>query len=47
MMVQALGLMLGSSFIFLTGTTREVGVLMLWMTVFGFCKGLHDADKSI
>ncbi len=44
MIVQALGLVAGSSFIFLTGTTQEVGMLLLWMTVFGFCKGLYDAN---
>jgi MFS family permease len=44
MMIQAAGLVLGSSFIFLTGTTRDVGALMLWMTIFGFCKGLYDAN---
>jgi MFS family permease len=44
MQVQALGLFLGASFIFLTGYTRDVKALMLWMTIFGFCKGLYDAN---
>jgi len=44
MMLQAAGLILGSSFIFLSGTTREVGTLMLAMTIFGFSKGLYDAN---
>ncbi|MSU21769.1 MAG: MFS transporter [Pedosphaera sp.] len=44
MMVQVTGLVLGSAFIFLTGTTRNVGALMVWMTIFGFCKGLYDAN---
>jgi hypothetical protein len=44
MMVQALGLFVGSGFVFLTGTTRDVGALMLWMTLFGFCKGLYDSN---
>ncbi len=44
MLVQALGLLSGAGFVFLTGTTREVGVLMFAMSVFGFCKGLYDAN---
>ncbi|MEO8429247.1 MAG: MFS transporter [Verrucomicrobiota bacterium] len=44
MMLQAAGLILGSSFIFLSGTTRDVGTLMLAMTIFGFSKGFYDAN---
>ena len=43
-LVQASGLLAGSTFVFLTGTTAAVGHLMLWMTIFGFCKGLYDAN---
>lgn len=44
MMVQALGLICGSGFVFLTGTTKDVTFLVLWMAIFGFCKGLYDAN---
>src|SRR5262249_15179589 len=43
-MVQALGLSSGAIFIFLTAHARAVGALMLWMTIFGFCKGLYDSN---
>jgi MFS family permease len=43
-MVQAAGLLLGSGFVFLVGTTREVGTLLLAMTLFGLCKGLYDSN---
>ena len=43
-MVQAAGLAIGASFVFLTGHTRDVKALMLWMTLFGFCKGLYDSN---
>jgi MFS family permease len=42
--VQAAGLAIGSVFVFFTGMTRDVRVLMLVMTIFGFCKGLYDAN---
>jgi MFS family permease len=42
--VQAAGLAIGSVFVFFTGMTRDVGALMLVMTIFGFCKGLYDAN---
>ena len=42
--VQAAGLTIGSVFVFFTGMTRDVGALMLVMTIFGFCKGLYDAN---
>ncbi len=44
MLTQALGLVCGAGFVFLTGTTRDVKALMVWMTVFGFCKGIYDAN---
>lgn len=44
MMVQALGLLVGASFVFLVGTTRDVPTLIGAMAVFGFCKGLYDAN---
>jgi MFS family permease len=44
MMLQAGGLLLGSGFVFLSGTTRDLGTLMLAMTLFGFCKGFYDAN---
>jgi MFS family permease len=44
MMVQMLGLTAGSAFIFLTGTTRDVKILLVTMTIFGFLKGLYDAN---
>jgi MFS family permease len=43
MLVQALGLLFGAGFVFLVGTTRHVGILLLAMTVFGFCKGFYDS----
>jgi MFS family permease len=44
MLVQAGGLLAGSSFVFLVGYTRDVSTLILAMTVFGLCKGLYDAN---
>jgi len=44
LMTQALGLLLGTPFIFLTGWTLEVLFLVQAMTAFGFCKGLYDAN---
>lgn len=41
---QALGLCVGVPFIFLTGWTLSVPVLVLAMTGFGFFKGLYDAN---
>ena len=43
-LVQALGLVLGSVFVFFVGSTRSVGVLLLTMTLFGACKGLYDSN---
>jgi MFS family permease len=44
MRVQALGLFLGSVFVFLVGTTTDVTVLLAGMTLFGLCKGLYDSN---
>jgi MFS family permease len=44
MLTQALGLFLGVPFIFLTGWTLSVPVLVLAMLGFGFFKGLYDAN---
>jgi MFS family permease len=44
MLVQAFGLLVGASFVSLVGWTRDVGILLLSMTLFGLCKGLYDAN---
>jgi MFS family permease len=44
MLVQALGLFLGAAFVFLVGTTQNVSVLLLVMSLFGLCKGLYDSN---
>ncbi len=44
MMTQALGLLGGSTFIFLVGSTSNVTTLLVAMTFFGFCKGLYDSN---
>jgi MFS family permease len=44
MLTQAIGLSLGVPFLFLTGWTREVPVLVLAMIGFGYFKGLYDAN---
>jgi MFS family permease len=44
MLVQSLGLLTGSSFIFLVGTTQQHTTLILAMTLFGLCKGIYDAN---
>lgn len=44
MMVQALGLLCGVPFIFLTGWTLSVPVLIIAMCGFGFFKGMYDAN---
>jgi MFS family permease len=44
MLTQALGLAAGVPFLFLTGWTLSVPVLVLAMTGFGFAKGLYDAN---
>jgi MFS family permease len=44
MMTQAVGLMLGVPFIFLTGWTLSVPILILGLIGFGYFKGLYDAN---
>jgi MFS family permease len=44
MLVQALGLLVGSVFVFLVGTTENVKVLIPVMALFGVCKGVYDAN---
>jgi MFS family permease len=44
MLTQGIGLMLGVPFIFVTGQTQSVQVLVLAMIGFGYCKGLYDAN---
>jgi MFS family permease len=44
MITQALGLLLGVPFIFLTGWTFSVPLLILAMCGFGFFKGMYDAN---
>jgi MFS family permease len=43
MMVQALGLLVGATFVFLVGQTGSTTMLLFAMTVFGFCKGFYDS----
>ena len=43
MMVQALGLMVGSVFVFLVGNTRSSTTLIVAMTIFGAAKGFYDS----
>jgi len=44
MMAQAAGLALGVPFIFLTGWTLSVPVLVLALAGFGYFKGMYDAN---
>ena len=44
MLIQSAGLILGAPFIFLTGWTLNVPVLILAMVCFGFFKGMYDAN---
>jgi MFS family permease len=44
MMVQAMGLLLGSSFVFIVGTTTDMVTLLAAMALFGFSKGLYDSN---
>src|SRR5262249_46138346 len=44
MFVQAAGLLAGVPFVYLTGWTLSVPVLVAAMTAFGFFKGLYDAN---
>jgi predicted MFS family arabinose efflux permease len=44
MLTQALGLLIGVPFVFLTGWTLSIPVLILAMAGFGFFKGCYDAN---
>jgi len=44
MMTQAIGLIAGVPFIFITGWTLSVPVLVLALAGFGYFKGLYDAN---
>lgn len=44
MLTQALGLLVGAAFVFLVGTTSETAVVLAAMSLFGFCKGIYDAN---
>ncbi len=44
MVVQGAGLLAGSGFVFLVGTTVDRTALFVAMTVFGLCKGVYDAN---
>src|SRR6185436_17753986 len=41
---QMIGLICGAPFIFLTGWTLSIPVLIIGMTGFGFFKGIYDAN---
>lgn len=43
-LVQAIGLFVGMPFVFLCGQTPQIKVLIVAMTLFGFCKGLYDSN---
>jgi MFS family permease len=44
MLAQSVGLLVGVPFVFLTGWTTSVGVLVFAMIGFGYFKGLYDAN---
>jgi MFS family permease len=44
MLTQASGLFLGIPFLFITGWAGSVGVVILGMLAFGYCKGIYDAN---
>ncbi|HSZ59551.1 MAG TPA: MFS transporter [Tepidisphaeraceae bacterium] len=44
MLVQASGLLIGAGFVFLVAVTDRTPVLLVSMTLFGFCKGLYDSN---
>jgi MFS family permease len=43
-LVQAGGLLAGSGFVFVVGTTTDVTTLLVTMALFGACKGTYDAN---
>ncbi len=44
MLVQAIGLLAGATFVALVGLTGSVTTLIIAMTLFGFCKGFYDSN---
>ena len=44
MIVQAAALILAAPFVFLTGATKAVGVLMVALSLWGLLKGMYDAN---
>ena len=44
MLVQALGLLVGATFVGLVGLTSNVTTLLVAMALFGLCKGLYDSN---
>jgi len=44
MLVQALALILGAPFVFLTGSTKAIPALIFALTFWGFLKGMYDAN---
>ncbi len=45
-LVQAIAVVAGVPFVFLCGYTKNLGLLMLAMTLFGFSKGLYDSNLT-
>jgi len=43
-LVQALGLLVGSIFVFGVGSATTAGVLLITMSLFGLCKGVYDSN---
>jgi MFS family permease len=44
MLVQALGLLAGATFVYFVGSTTHKSTLITTMILFGFCKGLYDSN---
>jgi len=44
MMVQGIGTLLGTPFIFACGYLRDLHILQISMVLFGLCKGIHDSN---
>ncbi len=44
MMVQGIGTLLGTPFIFACGYLRQLAALQIAMVLFGLCKGIHDSN---
>ena len=44
MIIQAVGLLAGSTFVFVVGVTPNLLTLIITMTCFGFCKGIYDSN---